>query len=351
MPLAEIQKLFFRDCPRRLEGDKRLDGLAVNRIGNTDNACLQDFGMHVQNVFNFLWIDILSPANNQIFLTIGDIDIVIFVDPPDVTRMEPAVAQHRRCFFWLVPISLHHARAFDDNLARLAGGELLAFVVKYLDGIAFLIAFPDGAVLGRPPARDIAAVNRCGFAESIPFPDIVFVFFPPRAGHFQRHRRRAADTGFERTQIIRRSRGVIEDLDIHGRHAAKIRDFMLVDTFHGLFGIPATYHDQFTTRQKLEIQGENPIAVEQGKGDQRYPVAADAEYFAFLFLFFNLPAVLFMHSAPDGNTPGIQQNLIIISRHMRIPVVMGEHDAFRVSGGACGVDHHGGVVVIRLCNG
>ena len=183
MPLAEIQKLFFRDCPRRLEGDKRLDGLAVNRVGNTDNACLQDVGMHVQNVFNFLGVNVFSAPNDQIFFAVGDVIIAVFVNMSDITRMEPAIMQHGRRLLRLVPVSLHHTGTFDDDLSRLTGRKILIFIVKYFDGIEFLVAFPDGAILGRSPARDIAAVDRCGFAQPIPFPDIIFVFFPPRTGH------------------------------------------------------------------------------------------------------------------------------------------------------------------------
>jgi len=51
---------------------------------------------------------------------------------------------------------------------------------------------------------------------------------------------------------------VIKQLDIHGRHAAKLGNFELFNDFHRFFGIPAAEQDQLSSGQEFQTQGEDP---------------------------------------------------------------------------------------------
>src|SRR6185503_12885620 len=60
---------------------------------------------------------------DHLLLAIDDVNISIFVDPADVTGVEPAIPQCAGGLVGSVPVALHYLRAADDDLADFASRE------------------------------------------------------------------------------------------------------------------------------------------------------------------------------------------------------------------------------------
>jgi len=242
---AEIQEVLLTDRAGGLEGDKGLDHLAVHGIGDPDNPRFQDIRMHMKNIFDFFGVDIFSSPDDQVLFPVCDVNIIVFVHVSHIAGMEPPVPQRFGGLPRLVPVPLHHAGSFDDDLTDLTPEKFPIVLVEYLHRVALLITFADGTILGGSPSGYIAAVDGRRLAEAVSFPDIDSVSFFPLAGYLQGHGSRAADTYLQRAQVISGGGWMVQDLDIHGRNAAKIRDLELFDTAHRLFGIPPADDDEF----------------------------------------------------------------------------------------------------------
>src|SRR6266481_110173 len=61
--------------------------------------------------------DVLSPADDDVFLAIDDKQVAVFVDCGHVSRVEPAATQCFRGRTRLPPVSLHHAITPRNDLA------------------------------------------------------------------------------------------------------------------------------------------------------------------------------------------------------------------------------------------
>src|SRR5207237_2245664 len=72
---------------------------------------------------------------NHFFLAIDDEEPAISVQMPDVARVEPAIAQDARRFFWRFPVALHDLRAAHYHLTIFSR---LQFACTRLDIYNFL---------------------------------------------------------------------------------------------------------------------------------------------------------------------------------------------------------------------
>ena len=59
---------------------------------------------------------------------------------PDVSGVQPAVANCFRCFRGFIPVALHNAGTFNHKLAGFSCGELTIFIVKDFNGVKLLVA-------------------------------------------------------------------------------------------------------------------------------------------------------------------------------------------------------------------
>jgi hypothetical protein len=59
---AEIQQIVFGNGTGGLQGHKGLHGLTVHGIGDADHPRLQDLGMLMEDVLDFLGVDVLPPG-------------------------------------------------------------------------------------------------------------------------------------------------------------------------------------------------------------------------------------------------------------------------------------------------
>src|SRR5947207_251729 len=62
-------------------------------VGNPDHGAFGDRRMGQQQVFDFPWVDVVSPAHHHVLRTVEDIEVTAVVDLADVARVEPTAAQ------------------------------------------------------------------------------------------------------------------------------------------------------------------------------------------------------------------------------------------------------------------
>ena len=80
--------------------------------------------MLVQDVLHFAWPDLVPGHVDLILFAVHDVEPALGVHIPDVTGPQPAAPQRLLGLFGLLPVAGHHLRAFGDQLAHLAGGQL-----------------------------------------------------------------------------------------------------------------------------------------------------------------------------------------------------------------------------------
>src|SRR4030042_1892284 len=193
MLLAEIYEFLLTSRIYGLENHKAFYLLAVNGVGDADDPGFQHLRMPVKNIFNFFGVDVFTATDDKVLLSLGEINVAVFVGVADISRVEPSVPNGGRGLLGLVPVALHNPGSFDNYLAYFAGRQLLIVLVEYLNRIAFLITFADGTVLGRSFSGYITAVDGGGFTQPVAFPDVDAISLFPPASYLQRHGRRAAD--------------------------------------------------------------------------------------------------------------------------------------------------------------
>src|SRR5215472_4490861 len=106
----------------RIRHDERGDEFALI----TNNNVVQDVRAGLQNVFNRLRRDKFSTGGlDQIFFAVGDVQIAVGIQIPDVAGAEPAVlGKHFARGFRILVITLHHTRTLHLNLAVFRDAHL-----------------------------------------------------------------------------------------------------------------------------------------------------------------------------------------------------------------------------------
>src|SRR5229473_8029354 len=92
----------------------------------TQDHGVQDVGAGFQGVFDGLRSDEFARRRlDQVFLAVGDEEIVVLVHVADVAGAEPAVfTKNFAGGFGILVIALHDARAFDQDFSILSGSDL-----------------------------------------------------------------------------------------------------------------------------------------------------------------------------------------------------------------------------------
>src|SRR5712664_192938 len=92
----------------------------------TQDHGVQDVGAGFQGVFDGLRSDEFARrCLDQVFLAVGDEEIVVLVHVADVAGAEPAVfGENFAGSFGILVIALHDARALDQDFAIISGSDL-----------------------------------------------------------------------------------------------------------------------------------------------------------------------------------------------------------------------------------
>src|SRR5262249_36176045 len=92
---------------------------------------LEGSRMTVQNFVNLPRIDVVSAGNNQFLLAVNDEQIAFIIEVPDITRVNPAVANRLRRLLRAIAITLDHLGP--------AHTDLTAFVRRHASRPSFEI--------------------------------------------------------------------------------------------------------------------------------------------------------------------------------------------------------------------
>ena len=85
-------------------------------------------------IFDIVGVDVETGDQNHVLLAVDQFEEAFLIEHAHITGFQPAIVRERRCgFIRTVPVALHHLRALDQHLARLAARRLIAVVVHSLD--------------------------------------------------------------------------------------------------------------------------------------------------------------------------------------------------------------------------
>src|SRR5229473_1009949 len=141
------------------------DGIGDDERGDkfapiADDHGIQNVGARLQSVFDGLRSDEFSRRRfDQVFLAVGDEEIVVFVEIADVAGGKPAVfGENFAGGFGILVIALHDAGAFHKNLSVLGGADLN--VGNWFAGTADAIVWIIAGDYRRSFRQAVALINR-----------------------------------------------------------------------------------------------------------------------------------------------------------------------------------------------
>jgi len=91
-PLSAVRgELFSGDRRPRLEDEKALGTSPPPRIGNANNRRLHHRGMLVQRALHLRGGDVLPTRDDEVLLSVLDVEVAVLIDPPNVAGVEPTL--------------------------------------------------------------------------------------------------------------------------------------------------------------------------------------------------------------------------------------------------------------------
>jgi hypothetical protein len=156
--------------------------------------------------------------------------------------VEPAVAQHRRGGGRAVPVPLDDVVAADDDLADLAGGQVVAVVADDLH----LHAGDRRADRARlvPAPEMVGRGDRRGLAEPVALDHLAAERRLEPAHHLRRHRRPARDADAQRGEVVGVPGRMAEQGGVHRRHALQHGHAVALHDLQRLAGVEALQQRQ-----------------------------------------------------------------------------------------------------------
>src|SRR6266851_4762652 len=117
---------FPRDHPRYYR-------LSRMRVRDPRDADLSDRRVGRDDFLDLARPNLKAARLDEVLLSVGDGEIPVPVERPQIAGIEPAVAQHFPGRLRIPPVAFHELRGLDDDLADVAGSELLARIVHVHD--------------------------------------------------------------------------------------------------------------------------------------------------------------------------------------------------------------------------
>src|SRR4030042_5411119 len=85
--------------------------------------------MSVKDLFNLTGVDIDTPGDDQVILSFHHVHVSVFIQPSQVTRMEPSVLELLCGLFRHLPVPYHHGFTPAYDLAHLADRDVMIILV------------------------------------------------------------------------------------------------------------------------------------------------------------------------------------------------------------------------------
>src|SRR5437016_10213226 len=182
----------FCDGRTILNDNKRFDLFPVTIVRHTDDGCQAHCRMRHQHLFDLAWVDVEAAANNHILHSVDDVEVAIFVAPPNIAGMEPAMAHRFGGCIGALVITLHYVVSPNSDLPHFAGGHVLVVRIDqaHLDS-------PYGKTDRAGPGFAVQTIengNRASFGEAIPLQDFDVELLVKGPHHLHRHGRSSRDS-------------------------------------------------------------------------------------------------------------------------------------------------------------
>ena len=212
--------------------------------------------MRVDELLDFLRVDVLAAADNHIFKSARDFIVSVLGSTRKVARMKPTVLiDCRRCRLGHFVVTLHNVVTTRDEFARYLVGTVLArFGIDYL-ALDFGHSPADrrNSYFERIVGRAHSAAGR-SLGLTVNYNDFTHIHFFNDVLH-RRNRAGASrhDTRSHIRKIGFREIGMFEHRYKHCRHAVESRDMLVVNTRERRF------------RRKIR-HGQKRSAVSHGRG-------------------------------------------------------------------------------------
>ena len=183
--------------------------LARLRVGHTDRRALQHARMHDDDRFDLVRIHVETGDENHVFLAIDDAHETAVVHHADVAGGQPAICiEHLRRLVGSLPVTRHHLRPLDADLARLPQRHVVTRVVTQYE-IGRWDREPDRAVVLLKIERIYRRRRRC-LGQAVRFDQRHAGDLLPSLGNRLLHRHAAAQRQAQRREIQPRKIGVVE---------------------------------------------------------------------------------------------------------------------------------------------
>ena len=117
-----------------LAHDEKLHRFARLAVRHADCRALEHAGVHRDDAFDFVRIDVEARHEDHVLLSVDDAHEAALVHRADVAGFEVAVGRHGlRGLVGTLPVSCHDLRSLDADLARLTGPHVVARLVAQHD--------------------------------------------------------------------------------------------------------------------------------------------------------------------------------------------------------------------------
>ena len=102
-------------------------------IGDAKHGSFQNFWVHVEHIFDFGRIHILSAGDNHVFFTVHNVDIPLGIDNCQVSGAKPSIRKCLFGFFLQVPVSGSDGVTAHPDFSNLffVGGHWVSGLVHH----------------------------------------------------------------------------------------------------------------------------------------------------------------------------------------------------------------------------
>src|SRR4030042_3076234 len=85
--------------------------LASNAVWFSNDSAQFHAWLLIKHVFYLAWVHAVVLVFDEVFFSVGDVEVAVFVHACDVTRVKPPVTENIGGFFSVSPVTLHHLRS------------------------------------------------------------------------------------------------------------------------------------------------------------------------------------------------------------------------------------------------
>src|SRR5690554_912441 len=119
MLATEVDDVFFRHIPYfGLESNEGTGCFAPLLIRTGNHRRFHHRRVAIECVFHFDGGDVFATRDDDVFQSVLDFDVAVFMPYGQVTGVEPAAAESFFCGTWVLQVTFHHSITAQEDLAN-----------------------------------------------------------------------------------------------------------------------------------------------------------------------------------------------------------------------------------------